>query len=335
MIRASDLRHVALALGVLTLAPRLAHAQPSAVEKETARTWVAKGNERFEADDPEGALEAFRKADEIVHAPTTALGVGRALVKLGRLVEARDVFLRIARIPESPDESSAFRSARDEAARSADALASRIATLTLRVSCASEGAVRVTVDGQTVPMNGEAGMVRLDPGSHTIRGAASGCSDGVQQIEVGEGQQAGVELSLARVSAPRAPAKPRAAHPPRSESPVAIPLIAAGSVVAGLGLAVGIGTGAASLDAASGLRDVCSDGICPTKEEERGSRALTLAHVSTTSFVLAGAGAIGLVTGVVLWNTQEPRKESTMTRRAATLRFVVGPSYGALAGELE
>lgn len=332
MIRASDLRQAALAVAILALTPHRANAEPTASEKETARAWVAKGNERFEAQDPEGALDAFRKADEIVHAPTTALGVGRALVKLRRFVEARDVFLRVTRIAESSDESSAFRSARDEAARSAEALAGRIATLTLRASCPG-AVVHVTVDGEIAAMKGESGMLRVDPGSHIIRGTASGCSDVVQQIELAEGQQAVAELSLARLPSPRALAKRHDVVAEAPESPAAIPLIAAGSVVAGLGLAVGIGTGVASLDAASGLRDVCRNGVCPTSQEDRGDRALTLAHVSTTSFVLAGVGAVGLVTGVVLWSTRASPDVSSTQR--AKLRLVIGSSHGAIEGAFQ
>src|SRR5262245_1107365 len=86
------------AAALLSPAAALA-AEPSAADRETARTLVIDGRKKFGAGDYEGARKAFQAAHEIMGVPTTALDLAKALEKLGKLVEARTVALEVARMP--------------------------------------------------------------------------------------------------------------------------------------------------------------------------------------------------------------------------------------------
>ena len=88
---ASSRIRIALAASValgLTVALGLgtAHAEPSAADRQTARTLLIKGRNKLKAGDAEGALADFRAAHAIMHVPPTGLDLARAQVALGQLV---------------------------------------------------------------------------------------------------------------------------------------------------------------------------------------------------------------------------------------------------------
>src|SRR5271155_3196834 len=87
----------------------VAHAQPTAADRETARTLLQQGREPRERGNQAEALKRFKGAYEIMHVPTTALELARAQVALGRLVEARDTIAAIRQIPERPGDPAPFK----------------------------------------------------------------------------------------------------------------------------------------------------------------------------------------------------------------------------------
>ena len=95
----------------------LAAEPPSAADRETARTLMATGDGKLKDGDLDGALEAYRGADEIMGVPTTALAVGRVYARMGKLIQAVDALSRARRHPVDGSEPEAFRQARAEAAK--------------------------------------------------------------------------------------------------------------------------------------------------------------------------------------------------------------------------
>ena len=63
-------------------------AEPSQADREQARTLAAQGYDALQRKDYAVAEERFRRADKLVHAPTLLVDWARALIGLGRLVEA-------------------------------------------------------------------------------------------------------------------------------------------------------------------------------------------------------------------------------------------------------
>ena len=86
----------------------------------------------------------------------------------------------------------------------------------------------------------------------------------------------------------------------RSKSFVPSPLLWAGIAVAGAGLIIGAGTGAASLVQTNDIKASCNGNKCPASTADARSKATTLANVSNVSFGLAGAGAVVGVVGIIL-----------------------------------
>src|SRR5271169_6333782 len=76
-----------------------ARAEPSAADRETARTLMQQGRELRAKGDLKEALKRFQAADEIMHVPSTGLEVAKSQVAIGELVEARDTIAAIRRVP--------------------------------------------------------------------------------------------------------------------------------------------------------------------------------------------------------------------------------------------
>lgn len=110
----------------LTLCATLAHADPSAADKQRARALMDRGDLLFEAKSYEEALAAYERADEIMRVPTTGLEVARAHAALGHFAQARAVALEVARSSKTPGEPSVFDEARAEAAKLAGELADKV-----------------------------------------------------------------------------------------------------------------------------------------------------------------------------------------------------------------
>ncbi|MBI2394445.1 MAG: hypothetical protein HYV09_33045 [Deltaproteobacteria bacterium] len=290
----------------IALAPGPAFAEPTAAEKETARAMMKDGRIKRDSGDHKGALEAFQAADTIMKVPTTGLEVGRSQVDLGLLVEARDTFLRVSRIPEQPGEPAPFKDARKEASDLAAKLEDRIPTLKMVVSGVDSGtSVAVTIDGNPVGPAMIALPQKLNPGTHRIVAIARGVKRSVD-VELKEGELKEVAIDLTASgddtpeptptgpSGPSAPGKPEAP----AESGTS-PLVYAGFAVAGVGVVVGSVTGILAMSKTNAAKDQCDGTRCPPATHDDLSSARTMATVSTISFVTAlvgaGVGVYGLL----------------------------------------
>src|SRR5262249_39641696 len=130
-MRVPRLAGVGLAVA-LAMASVCAVAQElTAEQRETARFFMQEARTFREKGNLRGALDKFKAADALVHAPTNGLAVPRTYASLGMLVEARDAALHVIRIPERQDEPSVYKTARLAAAKLSEDLQSSIPTLTI------------------------------------------------------------------------------------------------------------------------------------------------------------------------------------------------------------
>ena len=74
----------------------------------TARALAHDGYEAQTHREYAVAEDRFRRAESLVHAPTLELGLARAQVGLGKLVEAHETYRRIVREPPAPDAPAPF-----------------------------------------------------------------------------------------------------------------------------------------------------------------------------------------------------------------------------------
>ncbi len=270
---------------LLLSAPRAAHAEHSAAQKETARTLMAEGRELRAQADLNGALTRFQAADAIMSVPTTGFEVARAQADLLLFVEARATIRRLLAVPAKPDDPEPFEEARSKAEALDTELDARIASMRFIVSGLAPGAVaHVTVDGESVPAAALAMPFRVNPGAHRIVARSAGAM-ATRAVSLAERQVLDVPLAL---STPAAPPPAAAPAEPKQNLPT-VTLVAGG--VAAAGLIVGSVTGLLALAKTHDAEAGCRNQQCPPKTWSDLDSAHSLATVSSVSFVVAAVSA--------------------------------------------
>jgi hypothetical protein len=294
----------------------LAHADPSAADKETARGLMNEGRADRDKGDLKAAVKAFAAADALMHVPTTGIELAKAQVAVGQLVEARDTALRVTRMPEKPNEPAPFKAARDAAAQLNEDLGTRIPSLTINVKNVPDGmTASVEVDGAAMPSELLGQPRKLNPGHHVIT-AKAGTADGKQEIDLAEKDSKEVAIELPAQTAATSETKPDESTPP-PEPPAESSggnklLIWGGFGLAGAGVIAGSITGLLAISKANSVKgsSACQNSggneVCNPSEDGDLSSGKTMATVSTVSFIVAGVGAAIGVTGFFVGGSSAP-----------------------------
>lgn len=265
----------------------------SEIDRDAARTLVQQGDERLAARDYRGALKAYKRADDIMRVPTTAIEVGKVQLLLGQLREAHASFERAADHPAQAGEPAPFTEARRRARAMADRVKTQLAALSVEVaSSAPRESITVAIDDELV--EAWARPLVMNPGVHTVVVAAEAYQTTSEEIVLREGESRTLTVRLEQERAPSA------ATPEQTSA--MWPMAYTGFAIAGLGALVGAVTGGLSLSQASKAKGHCDvdSGACTEEAREPLARSRTLAHVSTASFVVGGVGAALGITGLVL-----------------------------------
>ncbi|HEX3344304.1 MAG TPA: hypothetical protein VHS09_07010 [Polyangiaceae bacterium] len=320
------------------LAASAAQAAPTAADRETARTLMDQGRDLRDKGDLKEALKRFKAADDIMHVPTTALPLAKAQAALGLLVEARDTLaVSMRRTPEKPGDPQPFKDARVEGERLDASLASRVPALTITVKGAAEGQPpTLSVDDVDVPAAAMALPREVDPGHHVLV-AKTATAVGRQEVDVKEGEQKPVEVTLVATGAP-APTETPVPTPPEtpvtttttSHSPTALTWVGIG--LAGAGAVAGTVTGVLSMSKKSALAGECTNAVCGPSSHSDYDSAHTLALVSTIGFIAAGVGAGVAVVTLLVGHGQasEPAEQPPSAR--LVVRPWIGPGAGGVSG---
>jgi hypothetical protein len=316
-------RGLALA-GMIALlgATRVALADgPTAAQKETARALMDAGHAADDQGDHRTALERFRAADALMHVPTTGFAVARQQAALGMLVEARDTALRVIRLPSAPNEPAPFTKAREGAQAMADQLAARIPSLRISITDAEKYATaQVAVDGVDIPLAALAAPYKVNPGHHVVS-AVDGSAGAQREIDVAEGSETKVELSMtasANAGAAAHDAEGQQGEPDqpageqRASTPAAVIVLRWGGLgLAVAGVGVGTVTGIMSMSSTKAARANCQDGQCPPSTFGDLHDARTTATISDVGFVVGGVGVVALVTSFLIGTPKDPPPPST------------------------
>jgi hypothetical protein len=294
---------VSLWLGICSIAPGAVAddgEEPSLADKETARSLFEEGDRKYRAGDYDGALAAFEAADEIMRVPTTGLERGRTLAQLGRLLEAREILLRVTRYPVEEGENEVFARARDEARELAADVGARIPSLQVQIDGLAPGAeVELRVDGAVVPPKAARFPRKVDPGAHLVEVEAEGFDDAKRTIVVRERDSAQLRIAMAREGSASAPVDDGA-----SEGPLGLSIMSwVGFSVGAAGLVLGAVAGGITLANVSELDERCPSGRdeCPESLQDDIDQAQAISHASTAGFVIAGVGAAVGVAGLFLF----------------------------------
>jgi len=292
----------------------------SDTERATARTLAEQGfkaaNEQRWAD----AVDLFRRAESLVHAPAHLLYLGRAYTHVGKLVEAHEAYAKLSReqLPSNAPRAS-VRAQQDGAKEFAD-LEGRIPTLDISVKPAAPG-LAVKIDDAVIPPAMVGTSIPIDPGIHTVGASADGFAPSTRPVQIAEGSHSSVALEL-KALPPRPhealPVRPAVAASDKGATPLPDTPPAEANHGSGTLRIVGYVTlGVAALAAGAGAFFVVEshdnrsqgDALCPNnscnvsdtdKINSLNDKATLFGELAVTSFIVAGAAAATGVTSIVL-----------------------------------
>jgi hypothetical protein len=195
-------------------------AQSEDPHKKAARALADEGQALYDRGDYKGAVDRFSQAEAIAPVPTVEVALAKALLKLGRLVDAAAVYERAGGAEVSAESPPALIDAVGQAKKELRELLKRVPTIELSLG---PGASSPSIDGKPVPPSMLGAPLRLDPGTYVI--AATGAPS--QKLTLVEGDRRTITLA-----------------PPPAPAPTDVRFI---SGIAGIGLgAVTLGIGIAS-----------------------------------------------------------------------------------------
>ncbi len=309
-----------------------AHGQTTS-EREGARAAANQGLQAFKDGNFEEAIERFNRANELVLAPTHTLFLARAHEKLGRLIEARNLYNQIVRQKLANDASAPFIKAQQQANLELEVLKPRIPRITVSILGPGKEGARVLVDGNPYPKADIDVNREIDPGRHRFQAQAKKNSSPVVTILVKEGQNQTVTLTLQEPAS--ATTNPLADSEDGDKGGMDR-LTVGGLAALGVGL-VGLGAGAYFMkqkadrkNEADILFDACNPRVCTARERSRISSidkdANKAKGTAFAGFIVGGVAIAGGIT--MLWLAQSHNEPNT----TASIRPWVGVQRGGISG---
>ncbi|WP_437769482.1 hypothetical protein WMF27_08140 [Sorangium sp. So ce281] len=344
-----------LLVGLLCTSPAAAQDGPVSAQSKAAAVALAElGWAHYEADRYTEALQAFRDAEAKAHAPPFLLMVARCYVKLGRFLEARDVYRLVVDEKLARAAPPAFADAKASATQDLAELEARTPTVEVNVTGTVPAGLEITLDG--LPIQGST-PVQRDPGAHTLVVRSPGRRPLTRAVQLAEGSRERVKLDQAAIDALPAVEQPAAERMPSSSvTERAAPSISSAlitprddvrtAVLVGGGIAAGAGVAAGAIltvmaNARASEAEHKKDALLANGYSESSCRGMSqtgcnglrdtvyakvdLSNAAFWSFVAGGAfGAGTLVYGLV---TRKPIEVAPGVRAAPLL----GPSVAGLS----
>lgn len=306
-----------------------------AATKTRARDLVNSGVADFERGEFEVARRQFMEAYALAEVPTVAVWAARAHEKLGRLLEASNLYRSALAMQRNELWSGQVQQQAQKAASEALlVLEKRIPRLAVELVGETCADAEVLLDGTKVSVGAPEPGHPADPGAHRVEARCGERIAAENAITLVEGETQTVQLTL-KAQPVVAPSTVVKLHPVRFDpSPSATTndhastrnltwiSLGIGAVGLAVGTVAGITTGVKHADLES---SGCTDATC------RGNRFNdsvdsynTWRTVSSVGFIV---GAVGAAAGATLWLTV-PKKESP-----ARVGLSVNPGNLSMAGE--
>ncbi len=294
----------------LFLSVTSARAEDDAETRTAARDLATQGGQAFDAGRYAEASDFFRRAHQLVAAPSIALMQARALAKLGQLLEAADIYEQTARLKLAHAAPEAYVTAVQTARAEVEGVRTRLPRLKLTVlgTSRADGA-QVTIDDKPTP-DALLGVERpVDPGIHHFAVHVAGQTRAERDLTVVEGQSYQVELDARAAAAPAAtPVELQARASGNADSRKTLAYVGLGLGVVGLG--VGTYTGLVALHHKSDLDSACHAG-CPASS---ASEIDSWRSNRTVSWLSYGVGIAAAGAGVLLLTLGKPDQEQVAVR---------------------
>jgi hypothetical protein len=301
--------------------PAMAQQQTARSKKDqaAARARGEEGLRLFQEKQWAEAYEAFREADELYHANTLVLFMGHCRREMGKLLEARALYFKVAEedVPKNAPEQ--FKKAQAKARDEIKALQARIPLLRVSIAGVAARKATATLDGAPVDLDELEGGKEVDPGDHTVVIEAPGSAAVERGVSVNEGGVTRVDIVIS-------PPKGTEAKKKGSILPGAI-----GLGVGAVGLGIGAATGIIAMAQIDDIKSRCRpDGHCPQADQPKADAAQSLVTVSTVGFVIGGAALAAGAVLIVLrpWGGDSKAAEP----KAASAHVTVGLGSIGLGG---
>jgi len=149
--------------------------------------------EAYEAGDFVSADQKLRRAYALVPVPAVGLWSARALWKLNRLVEASRRYLDVSRSTYAAGDVGVQKQAKRDADRERAELLPSIPQLRIELNGASDGEVRVTIDGIPTAASALSEPIAVNPGDHWIE-VQRGTERSQAQVTLAAGETRSVRL---------------------------------------------------------------------------------------------------------------------------------------------
>jgi hypothetical protein len=304
---------------------------PSKEQLRAARALADAGFELFQAGEYQQSYDRFRSAEDIFHAPPHVMFMARSAAKLGRYVEARDLFASLANEELDPEAPKPFFEAKKEAAVRLEEVEAKIATL--RVEVTGPQQATIAIDGTDRTAEVREGPVDLDPGEHLVRATAEGFEPAEQSVSVEEGSRDNA-LALELTPLPE-DAPPTVGNQDQGvvmeEGPLWPAFVIGGVGVAAIG--VGATMGVLAMGKASDLDAACPErDQCPPDNEGLESDARLFGNIATGMFIGGGVLAAGSVVWFILRPFGGPAETDGDAAARVDLTPTIGPGYVGLQG---
>lgn len=301
---------------------------PSKEQLRAARALADAGFELFKSGKYEEAYNRFRGAEDIFHAPPHVMFMARSAAKLGRYVQARDLFASLANEELDASAPKPFHQAKKEAAIELEEVEAKMATLKVEVTGPS--APTILIDGEDRTEAALAGSVDLDPGEHRVRVTAEGYEPAEESVVLAEGAR-DEAVAFALTPLPTPEPEPVTTGPDEVEmedGPLWPAFVLAGVGLAGIG--VGAGMGVVAMNRASELDQACPvREQCPPERESLESDARLFGNISTGAFIGGGVLAAGSIVWFILRPFGGPADEAEAELSVVPL---VGPGHLGMLG---
>jgi hypothetical protein len=334
----SSLMSLAVALAIAASCPVASAQQRSAADIAQARELFNEGLALRDRGDADGALEKLKAAHALGGTPITGTELGKAYTAVGKLVEARETFLDVGRLPVQPRETARSKLAREDSARLADDLRVRLPSLRVKITGAPSATVAVTIDGAAIPAEALDTPRLVNPGDHEVSARVASGASADAKVVLKEGESREVELKIGASRAAALSSEATTAHAAPVPSPAvqptrtpvsggASPLVFVGFGIAAAGVATGSITGLMALSKGSAVKDACDGTTCPRSIDGDLKTGRTLGDVSTIAFAVGGVGAALGIVGLWL-----PRSRQTEAAASVTLTPWLAPGSAGVRG---
>jgi len=326
----------------------LANAQParaeaSASDRATARDLAGEGYAALQKKDYATAEDRFRRANELVHAPTLVLDRARALVGLGRFGEAYAAYESVIRETLPAKVPPVWKRAVKDATAEIETIRPKVAWLTVQVKGVSDAEVAVEVDGHALSSQSLGQRLPETAGELQIAASAPGYVTQTIKQRLAEGEEKSLDIELLPepkpapevvVLPPPQVVRPDPALEERRKGRRTMAYVS--FAASGAGIALGATTGILWLNARSDIKAACGGLDCEPQNDTEQARLESDKRrydtFGTLSVIGFGVGLAGAATGVALLLTQ-PEEPAEGETKQASIHPYVGPGmvgvYGA------